>query len=311
VNELGVLVPIVTPCSRSGEIDLNGLRSVCQHMLGAGCRAFFVAGSTGRGPWFSGTDRVKLCRDLAESVGSEAALFAGCMATGMEPMLENARAMADAGAQFAVLTAPGYFNYSNDEVETIFLGFADRSPLPVIIYDIPDFAGMKLDTRLLERLAHHGNIRGFKDSSADLERFLQLASAVADIDQFYLLQGKEHILAESLANGASGFVVSLVHVAPELFVALYTMVRSGRLEDSKRIQDTITELMEILVGSFQRRPYTSTLFHFLNQVLRAKGLCDNIVLDFEGDCPPWLSEEAKRALQLCADAWPTPAGEMA
>lgn len=96
------------------------------------------------------------------------------MASGLADMLDNARAMADAGAQFAVMTAPGYFNYSI----------------------------------------------GFKDSSGDLERFRALAGMLEGKRDFYLLQGKEHLLADALEGGASGFVVSLVQIEPGPFVAL-------------------------------------------------------------------------------------------
>lgn len=155
MKDLGVLVPIVTPCALSGVPDLAGLQSVTRSMLAAGCHAFFVAGSTGRGPWFARPDRATICRTVAGQIGPRVPLFAGCSAPGLSDMLENARAMADAGAHFAVVTAPGYFVYSQQEVETIFLKFADASPLPVMIYDIPAFAGMKLDLGMVRRLAGH------------------------------------------------------------------------------------------------------------------------------------------------------------
>ena len=199
MKKLGILVPLVTPCTRTGEVDEAGLRGVCRDMLGAGCHSIFVAGSTGRGPWFARQDRVRICRTVADEVGKDVLLFAGCMAPGLTDMLENARALADAGAQIAVVTAPGYFNYSQGEVELVFRKFADRSPLPVMIYDIPVFAGMKLDLGVTSRLATHGNIVGFKDSSSDIGRFEQMARLLDGGRDFYLLQGKEHLLADALA----------------------------------------------------------------------------------------------------------------
>jgi 4-hydroxy-tetrahydrodipicolinate synthase len=144
MKEFGILVPIVTPCTPSGELDLSGLRAVCQDMLLAGCDSIFVAGSTGRGPWFGRKERVAMCRTVAEELNGARPLAAGCMASGLSDMLENAHSMMDAGATIAVVTAPGYFNYSHAEVETIFVKFADASPLPVMVYDIPGFARMTL-----------------------------------------------------------------------------------------------------------------------------------------------------------------------
>ena len=67
-RDLGVLVPIVTPCSRDGQPDTDGIKRVCNYMLGHGCDSIFVAGSTGRGPWWSRADRVKICTAAADSL---------------------------------------------------------------------------------------------------------------------------------------------------------------------------------------------------------------------------------------------------
>ena len=302
MKKLGILVPLVTPCTRTGAIDEAGLRGVCRDVLGAGCHSVFVAGSTGRGPWFARQDRVRICRTVADEVGKDVLVFAGCMAPGLTDMVENAQALAAAGAQIAVITAPGYFNYSQEEVETIFRQFADRSPLPVMIYDIPVFAGMKLDLGVTSRLATHGNIVGFKDSSSDIGRFAQMARLLEGGRDFYLLQGKEHLLADALRIGASGFVVSLVQIDPHPFVALYRAAEAGDPDRAEAIQSKITELLGVVESSFARRPETSTLFHLLNWALRARGVCDNILLDHEGACPGWLADNACQALEILQEA---------
>jgi len=279
-------------------MDHDGLRSVCRYMLDAGCHAIFVAGSTGRGPWFDREARSAACRTVAEAIGADRMLFAGCMASGLADMIENAKAAAGAGAQVVVLTAPGYFAYSQQEIEAIFLRFADRSPLPVMIYDIPAFAGTELELDLVTRLAQHGNVMGFKDSSANMDRFGKLIEVVDEPD-FVVLQGKEHLLADSLVAGASGFVVSLAHVEPAMFVELYRAARSGDARRAAPLQETATRLWQRMVSAFERRPETSTMFHLLDCILRARGVCGNIVLDHEGEAPPWLADWARGSAELC------------
>jgi len=298
MKDLGILIPIVTPCRHTGDIDLEGLKSVCDDMLNAGCSSIFVAGSTGRGPWFNLDERVNICRTVAEHTKKNIPLFAGCMASGLKDMLKNAHAMADAGADIAVVTAPGYFNYNQKEVERIFIKFADASPLPVLIYDIPVFAGMKLDIEMVIRLSRHKNIVGFKDSSSDAERFKELIESFKDLTDFYLLQGKEHLLMDSLIAGASGLVVGLLHIDPRPFAALYRAVRTGNIETAERMQNEITKVMNMVVECFHKRPENSTLFHFLNCCLKERGICENIIMEFEGDCPDWIAEKAKEAVYI-------------
>ena len=285
MKEFGALVPMVMPCTLAGELDLDGLRAVCDDMTGAGCRGIFVASSTGRGPWLSRTDKVKICRCVAGQVSAQVSVFAGCMAAGLGDMLENARIMADAGADIAVVTGPSYFNYNQAEIEAIFLRFADDSPLPVMIYDIPDLAGVKLDADMVCRLAKHENIAGLKDSSGDFDNFKKVLEILSDNPDFYLLQGKEHLLADSLLAGASGLVVSFLNIAPHPFVALYHAVQSKDIKSAVRIQSRITAAYEIVKRCFVRRPESSTLSHILNFCLTKRRICDNILLNHEGECP--------------------------
>ena len=125
MKKFGILVPVVTPCDSQGQVDTQGLISVCNEMTGLGCKGIFALGSTGRGPWFGREDRIKICRAAVSAKKEDTTIFAGVMASGLNDMLENAKAMADAGADIAVMTAPGYFDYSQEEIKNIFLRFID------------------------------------------------------------------------------------------------------------------------------------------------------------------------------------------
>jgi 4-hydroxy-tetrahydrodipicolinate synthase len=302
MKEWGIMVPQVVPCHSNGALDEEGLRRVSQDLLSAGCHSLFVGSSTGRGPWMTRAERARICRMVVDLAGPAVPVVAGCIALSLEEMLENAAHMADAGAQAAVVTAPGYFKYSQTEIERIFLAFANASPLPVMLYDIPDFTGVKLDPQMILRLARHERIIGFKDSTDDFERFQNLLVLLKERPDFYMLQGKERWLADSLRLGASGFVVSMIHLEPALFVGLYKAVRSGDWVTARQLQNEVAKVMDLVKGAFSLRPETSTLFHFLNQVLRLRGVCENIVLEQDGNCPDWLLDLAGQAHRICQQA---------
>lgn len=302
MKELGIVVPIVTPCTRSGELDLDGFRAVCRYVLDAGCHSIFIGGSSGRGPWFSRNDRSKLCRAAADFIGPETPLLAGCMAAGLGDMLENARAMADAGAHLAVVTAPSYFVYTQAEIEAIFLKFADLSPLPVVIYDIPVFAGVKLEWEMIQRLAGHGNIVGFKDSTGDFSRFQSPIALVEQYPDFQLLQGKERYLVDSLLAGAKGFVVSMVQIDARPYVALYHAVKGGKIEQARQLQAATSRAMDLFDEAIEQRPVASTLYHFLNWTLQHRHICQNILLEHEGDCPEMITNMARQAIGIYEEA---------
>lgn len=299
MKDWGLLVPLVTPCTPDGDIDVSGLQNVTMDMLNAGYSSIFVAGSTGRGPWLSRDQRTQLCKTVIAEAGGAVRVLGGCTGSGLPEMLENARWMADAGAQGAVITIPGYYKYNQDEVYRMMMEFADHSPIPVFIYDIPDFTHLTIDAQVILKCSQHGNIAGYKDSTNEFSRFSALLQALKDRDDFYILQGKERWLLESLKNGASGFVVSLIHIYPPLFMDLYQFARKGEWDKAAVLQAAIDELIDMVVKMFESRPETSTLFHFINQVLVKRGVCKNIVLGHEGECPDMIRKNAELALQIC------------
>ena len=299
MKELGPVVPIVTPCRPDGSLDLEGFRSVCSEMLEAGCRGVFVAGTTGRGPWFGLGERKKLCRAAADQIKGAVPLLAGCMSSGLPGMLENAKAMADSGARIAVATVPGYFHYNQAEIEAIYLKFADACPLPVVVYDIPEFTNVQLANEMVLRLAKHGNVVGFKDSSADFGRFKALVEALRPHPDFYLMQGKENLISESLKIGASGFIVSLLHLDPIPFTGLHRAVAAKDFRLADALQAEIDKVITLVRETIEKRPASSTLFHMLNHALKARGVCGNILLDTDDPAPAWVIENTQRAMEVC------------
>ena len=303
MKKLGILVPMVTPCTRTGEVDEAGLRGVCRDMLGAGCHSIFVAGSTGRGPWFARQDRVRICRTVADEVGKDVLLFAGCMAPGLTDMVENARALAEAGAQIAVVTAPGYFNYSQEEVETHLSPV--RRPEPAARHDLRYPGFCRDEARPGRDVAagdprQHRRFQGFQLR----HRPVRADGAPARWRAGLLPAPGQGAPVGRCAGrvGASGFVVSLVQIDPRPFVALYRAAEAGDHARAGAIQRKITELLGVVEGCFARRPETSTLFHLLNYALQARGVCANILLDHEGECPGWLADDARRALEILEEA---------
>ena len=229
-------------------------------------------------------------------------IFAGVMASGLNDMLENAKAMADAGADIAVMTAPGYFDYSQEEIKNIFLRFIDQSPLPVLVYDIPDFTGVKLDEGLISDLVQHENVVGIKDSSGDRERFLSLLDHFKARDDLYVFQGKEVLLGESLLSGASGFVVSLIQIDPLPFVRLWEYAQAGNQKKVSEIQAYITRLQDCVTECMSRRPQTSTLFRLLGLALTSRGICENTSMPHEGELPGWIEDYAKQCMEILQES---------
>ena len=94
----------------------------------------------------------------------------------------------------------------------------------------------------------------------------------------------------------------MIHIQPRLFVALYNAVRERKTDRAAAIQEAINKAMALVRGSIERRPESSTLFHMLNYALIQRGVCENILLDHDGEGPLWLIENARQAYEYCEAA---------
>src|SRR5205085_7430401 len=108
-------------------------------------------------------------------------LIAGVGAESVQETVEIANRAAEAGFHAALALTPFYYRNQMHRPETqalYFRALADRSKIPVLIYNIPQVTGYMLPVETVAELSHHPNIAGMKDSSGDNERMKHVVAAV-------------------------------------------------------------------------------------------------------------------------------------
>lgn len=123
------------------------------------------------------------------------------------------------GADFLLLLSPSYFKKQMTEevLYRFFATVADKSPIPLLLYNAPEFNGFTLTPQLVRRLATHPNIVGMKDSApSGIENFLEFAS-----EKFLVLAGSINFLFPAMVRGAKGGTVSLANSFPSIALELY------------------------------------------------------------------------------------------
>ena len=125
-------------------------------------------------------------------------------------------------------------------LEDHYRAVADASPLPVILYSMPPFTGIKIEPSTVGRLSSHKNIIGIKDSSVDVAGLKQTVDEVED--EFAVLTGNGTILDQALRAGACGAILAVGCVAPHLASAIIEATRAGDFEEAAKLQEQLTPL---------------------------------------------------------------------
>ncbi|MCM3905911.1 MAG: dihydrodipicolinate synthase family protein, partial [Pyrinomonadaceae bacterium] len=117
---------------------------------------------------------------------------------------------------------------------------ADVSPVPVILYSMPDLTGIKIEPETVAQLSVHPNIIGIKDSSADIAGFQKTVTLVPE--DFAVLSGNGTVFSTALEKGARGAILAVGCVAVALCLEIYRLVKRGEADRAATLQEKLTPL---------------------------------------------------------------------
>ena len=137
---------------------------------------------------------------------------------------------------------------------------ADSSPVPVLLYNVTSYTGVTLLPDAVEQLARHPNIVGMKESGSDLA---QLADCIARTpEDFTVLTGSGSTYCPALRTGATGAVLAVAALVPELCVEIWQRVRAHRFEEAAALQRRLAPLARS-VGADHGVPGLKAALHLL------------------------------------------------
>ena len=168
----GIFPPITTPFYPDGNVYFKKLESNVERYSRTPCAGIVVLGSTGEAILLSDQERREVLKAAREAAAPNKVLIAG---TGVESAIGTLRLTeyaAELGYDVAMVRTPHYYKTQMQAANILafYRTVADRSPLPVIIYNFPQATGYDIPAELVVELAEHPNVIGIKESSGDVEK---------------------------------------------------------------------------------------------------------------------------------------------
>lgn len=175
----GIFAAISTPFYADERLYLRKLEAnVARYSRGL-LAGLVVMGSTGEAVALSDSEAREVLRTAVDAAAPEKVLIAGVARESVKATVEMAEAAAEARYDAVLVRTPTYYAplITRSSVLTYYRSVADRSPLPVILYNIPKFVPYELTPDLVAELAQHPNIIGIKDSTGNVEQVRGLVEA--------------------------------------------------------------------------------------------------------------------------------------
>jgi len=181
----GIFPPITTPFYPDGKVYFRKLESNVERYSKTPAAGLVVLGSTGEAILLSDDEQREVLRAAREAAAPEKVLIAG---TGCESAIETLRLTEHAatlGYDVAMVRTPHYYKaqMKPENMLAFYRTVADRSPLPVIIYNFPPNTGYDIPAEVVIALAEHPNLIGIKESGGDLNKVKAMVTATRHVQR--------------------------------------------------------------------------------------------------------------------------------
>jgi 4-hydroxy-2-oxoglutarate aldolase len=245
----GIFAPITTPLSADGDsLCLEHLKKNFAFYNNTKLAGYVVGGSTGEAILLSSDETDRVFAAVTELAAPGKLLIAGTASESRVDTIARTRRAAAFGYKVALVRTPHYYKplMTHAALLEFFRGVADASPIPILVYSIPQFTGIEVPAELVARLAEHPNICGIKESWGKLSVVREIIAAAPK--RFQTLVGSASIIEPSLKLGAVGAILALADVVPDLCVELYESAFAGNSVRAEEIQKQIAPVAQKCVS---------------------------------------------------------------
>jgi 4-hydroxy-tetrahydrodipicolinate synthase len=223
----GVIPPIITPVDTNDNVDGDGLKRVIDHVINGGVHGVFVLGSNGEFYALDYENQKRAIEITVKHVNGKVPVYAGASAITTNACVKLAKMAEEAGADALTVLTPMFINPSETELFNHFKTIADRTKLPVILYNNPGKTTNDISISLLNQLAKIDNIVGIKNTNLNFAQTLKFLYETRKIDNFKVLSGTDYFIYSTLSHGGVGCVAGTANVAPAMVVDIYNKFIGG------------------------------------------------------------------------------------
>lgn len=247
----GIFPALTTPFTPQEEVFWDKVEENVVRLNALPLAGYAVCGSTGETPMLNTEERVRLLDSVKAASAPGRILIAGLASESVHEAARVAKRAAQLGYHLALALTPSYYRTQMQLAETqirFYTDLADRSALPVLLYNMPGVTGYDLPVAVISALSRHSNIVGIKDSSGNLEKLKETVAAVES--GFQVLSGSGVNFGEALQLGASGAILAIANAAPGAALSVWDAFRSEQRSACSEWVSRIAPLAKLIGAKY-------------------------------------------------------------
>ncbi len=239
----GVFPALTTQFTPDDQLDLPMFGTNLDAQLEAGIHGVVVGGSLGEASSLTLAEKETLLKFSVEKAGARIPVLLNIAEGSTAEAVKQAGLAGKWGAKGLMLLPPMRYKSDHRETVTFFKTVASSTDLPIMIYNNPVDYKIDMTSEMFEELIGLPNIEAVKESTRDVTNVTRMINRFGD--RIKILCGVDTIAMEELLMGAVGWVGGLAGAFPAETVAIYKLVRAGRVEEARTIFRWFLPLLEL------------------------------------------------------------------
>lgn len=239
----GAIPALITPW-RNNTIDDHALNVLIGRFVDAHCTGIVIAGSTGEGILLQPEELLHLARRVRTITPQHICVVTGLCHPSSSQAAMLAQALEQTGIDGLMVTVPPYLRPNDAGIIQHYQYIAQRSSLPLLMYNIPKRTGTNVSLAVISQLSECGVIQGIKESADNADRIRQILDATQS--NFIALCGDDAATPFMIESGCKGTISVLTNLYPKTIQKIHNLLAEGKHIEARELSATLAPLQACL-----------------------------------------------------------------
>lgn len=243
VKWTGVYPAVTTKFKVNGNLDIPAFLKNIDYQVKAGVDGIIIGGSLGESSTLTHEERLELAKATLDQFGEQIDVILNIAEGATKSAIQLAQTAESIGVHGLMLLPPMMYKPTDQEVADYFKTVAQSTNLPILVYNNPVDYKIEITLDIFEQFLDIPNIQAVKESTRDISNVTRMKNRFGD--RFKILCGVDTLAMEELLMGADGWVAGLVDAFPRETVAIYRLVKAGRIDEALTIYRWFLPILEL------------------------------------------------------------------
>ncbi|MFQ6602154.1 dihydrodipicolinate synthase family protein [Flavobacterium sp. C3NV] len=243
INWEGVMPAVTTKFTAEGQLDLVMFEKNIKAQIDAGVNGIILGGTLGEASTLTKEEKEVLITNTLRIVDGKIPVIVNIAEQTTTEAITLAKRAEELGVNGLMLLPPMRYKATDHETVVYFKEIAQSTSLPIMIYNNPVDYKIEVTLDMFEELLKLENIQAVKESTRDISNVTRIRNRFGD--RLKVLCGVDTLALESLVAGADGWVAGLVVAYPAETVAIYKLVKAGKVAEALEIYRWFMPLLEL------------------------------------------------------------------